>query len=374
MSEQSLTVVDADTHVDETEDTWASLAGSRYEKYMPVTTHLPPEAEKRFGFRGQASRMWVVEGRMQSRAVRDEVNHPLRVYRELDDVLGRLADMDKMGVGIQVIFPTFFIRYSTTIAEAEWALATAYNRWLAEKCASTSGRLQWTAVLPFMQPDAAVEELRWAKKNGACGIFKRGFDLEKSVTDPHFLPVYKEADALDIPVCIHTGHPLPGHEWDRGFPIMHAFTELMASKIPEQLPNLRFGFIEAGASWIPYVMSQLGARERAANRGKTKRLRSLFDMAKDVVRRNRAFIAVDLLDDMTPLLKYGIEDALMIGTDYSHTDIAANLSAISGVWDWQKQGVISRELATKILTHTPRSFYGLQEAATLPIKGRAAVG
>jgi hypothetical protein len=48
--------------------------------------------------------------------------------------------MDKMGVAVQVIFPTFFIRYNTNNAEAEWALTTTYNRWLAEKCAPTNGR------------------------------------------------------------------------------------------------------------------------------------------------------------------------------------------------------------------------------------------
>ena len=142
---------------------------------------------------------------------------------------GRLAHMDKMGVDVQVIFPTFFIRYNTSNAEAEWALTTTYNRWLAEKCATTNGRLRWAVVLPLLNPDKAVEELRWAKEHGACGIFKRGFDLDRKVTDPHFFPVYEEASALDLPLCIHTGHPLPGSEWDRGFPdhvLLHRAGEL----------------------------------------------------------------------------------------------------------------------------------------------------
>ena len=138
---------------------------------------------------------------------------------------------------MQVIFPTFFIRYNTNNAEAEWALTTTYNRWLAEKCARTNGRLRWAAVLPLLRPDKAVEELRWAKEHGACGIFKRGFDLDRKVTDPHFFPIYEEASALDLPLCIHTGHPLPGHEWDRGFPIMYSFTELVSSRSCEEVPE-----------------------------------------------------------------------------------------------------------------------------------------
>lgn len=352
-------VIDADTHVDESESTWAKLEGTPFEKYIPVTVNLPPEVSQRAGFRGSTIRKWVVEERMQNRAVRDEVNHPLRVRRELEDVPGRLAHMDEMGVDVQVIFPTFFIRYATENAEAEWALTTTYNRWLAEKCATTDGRLRWAAVLPFLRPEAAVEELRWAKENGACGIFKRGFDLGRPVTDPYFFPIYEEASALDLPLCIHTGHPLPGHEWDRGFPIMSSFTEVISSKIPELFPSLRFGYIEAGASWIPYMVSQLGARIRQAERGQNSRLPHLFELAPELFRENRAFITIDLIDDIESVLKFGTEDSLMIGTDYSHTDISANLSALNGVRDWVDEGRISTGQAHKILETNAQAFYGL---------------
>src|SRR5919106_1395848 len=147
-------MIDADTHVDESEATWKKLEGTPYAKYIPVTIAMPPDEAKRAGYNPTNSRCWVVEGTLQNRAIRDEVNHPPRILRELEDVPGRLAHMDKMGVDVQVIFPTFFIRYNTSNAEAEWALTTTYNRWLAEKCASTNGRLRWAAVHPH-RPSAA---------------------------------------------------------------------------------------------------------------------------------------------------------------------------------------------------------------------------
>ncbi|NIO09450.1 MAG: amidohydrolase family protein [Deltaproteobacteria bacterium] len=352
-------VVDADTHVDESESTWASLEGTPYEKYIPVTVSLPEDEATRAGFNPTNIRRWVVEGRLQNRAVRDEVNHPFRVRRELEDVKGRLKHMDEMGVDVQVVFPTFFIRYNSNNAEAEWALTSTYNRWLAEKCASTNGRLRWAAVLPLLQPQKAVEELRWAKEHGACGIFKRGFDLDRKITDPHFFPVYEEASALDLPLCIHTGHPLPGHEWDRGFPIMYAFTELVSSKIPKKFPKLRFGFIESGASWIPYVISQLGAKKRVTLRGTLTQLPQLYDLEPDIFRKNRAFVTIDPIDDVESLLKFGTEDNLMIGTDYSHTDISANLSGLNEVRGWVDEGRITSAQAQKILETNSRTFYGL---------------
>jgi hypothetical protein len=264
-----------------------------------------------------------------------------------------------MGVDAQVIFPTFFIRYNTSNAEAEWALTTTYNRWLADKCAQTNGRLRWAAVLPLLRPDKAVEELRWAKEHGACGIFKRGFDLDRPVTDPHFFPIYEEAGALDLPLCIHTGHPLPGREWDRGFPIMYSFTELVTAGLPKKFPKLRFGLIESGASWIPYTISQLGAQKRVTLRGQQSRLPRLFELEPELFRANRLFVTIDPIDDIESLLKFGTEDNLMIGTDYSHTDISANLSALDEVRGWADEGRISSAQARKILETNSKAFYGL---------------
>jgi len=354
-----MSMIDADTHVDECEETWKALEGTPYAKYIPVTVSMPPDEAQRAGYNATTSRCWVVEGRLQNRAIRDEVNHPPRLFRELQDVPGRLAHMDKMGVDVQVIFPTFFIRYNTNNAEAESALTTTYNRWLAEKCAGTNGRLRWAAVLPLLRPDKAVEELRWAKEHGACGIFKRGFDLNRKVTDPHFFPIYEEASALDLPLCIHTGHPLPASEWDRGFPVMYSCSELVSSGLAKKFPKLRFGFIESGASWIPYMISQLGAVKRQSLRGQQTTLPRLYELEPEMFRANRLFVTIDPIDDIESLLKFGTEDNLMIGTDYSHTDISANLSALDEVRGWVDGGRISNAQARKILETNSRAFYGL---------------
>ena len=352
-------VVDADTHVDESEATWRSLEDGPQSKHIPATVTVAPDEAARVGLNATTSRSWVVEGRLQNRAIRDEVNHPPRVYRELEDVPGRLAHMDKMGVDVQVIFPTFFIRYSTANAEAEYALTTSYNRWLARKCADTSGRLRWAAVLPWLQPAKAAEELRWAKAHGACGIYKRGFDLDRPVSDQHFFPVYEEASALDIPVCIHTGHPGKDPGGDRGVPIIGAFGAMLNADIPGKFPKLRFGFIEAGASWLPYVLAERAAEKRQGLRGLQSQFPSLMELYADLFRHNRFFVTLDPFDDVEYLLKFGTEDSLMIGTDYSHTDISANLSALDELRRKADDGLLSQAAARKILETNPQQFYGL---------------
>ena len=105
--------------------------------------------------------------------------------------------------------------------------------------------------------------------------------------------------------------------------------------------------------------SQLGARKRVTLRGKGTRLPALFDLAPDLFRENRAFITIDQIDDVESLLKFHTEDNLMIGTDYSHTDISANLDALSGVREWVDEGKITREQSRKILETNPQLFFGL---------------
>lgn len=350
-------VIDADTHVDECEDTWKSLEGGPNAKYLPVSIS-PPEGVIPGGFNANSSRWWLVEGWLRVRMMREDARTGTTLEsRELHDVQVRLGHMDQMGVDIQMIFPTFFIRYYTNNPEAEAALATSYNRWIAERCALSNGRLRWAAALPFLDVDSAVRELQWAKAHGACGFFKRGYDHGKRVSDPHFFPIYEEAAALNMPVCIHTGNAGNVDEGNRGFPIMAAFIALITNRIPDKFPKLRFGFIEAGASWIPYVLSQLTAdhERQPRNQGRA----TTFDLDTDLFRANRFFVAIDTVDDIEYLLKFGTEDNLIVGTDYCHIDNSANISALEEVRGWVDEGRISKTVARKILEDNPQAFYGI---------------
>ena len=65
-------------------------------------------------------------------------------------------------------------------------------------------------------------------------------------------------------------------------------------------------------------------------------------------RANPSFVTLDPIEDIESLLKFGTQDNLMIGTDYSR-DISANLSALDEVRGWVDEGRISNAQARKIL-------------------------
>ena len=168
-------IIDADTHVDESEATWSSITAPDYAPAaITGDATSDPSATTPFG-----QRWWLVEGKKHPRATRDDAHHPSLERRQLDDVEGRLMDMDRMGVDKQVIFPTFFIRYGTADPDAEAAVAHAYNVWIAERCAASGGRLQWAAVLPFLDAaDVETEFVRGATRWGLAGTIAWGMGKE----------------------------------------------------------------------------------------------------------------------------------------------------------------------------------------------------
>src|SRR5262245_38926531 len=104
-----MSVIDADTHVDECEATWSYLQG-KDASFAPMTV-LPAGVASDANLTPSRNRWWVANGQLIPRAIRDDRHHPAQAARELHDVRIRLRDMDEMGVDIQVLFPTFFIRY-----------------------------------------------------------------------------------------------------------------------------------------------------------------------------------------------------------------------------------------------------------------------
>ncbi len=355
-----MAVIDADTHVDECEDTWTYMPPEDA-RYRPATLAATQEMAPGTTFPGY-TRYWLIDGTLSIRRIRDDARTGTTVEtRELHDVPARLAHMDRMGVNVHVIYPTLFLTYLTSTPAVQVALCKSYNRWLADRTAGSQGRLRWVALLPYLDIDAAVDELRWTKRHGACGAFKLATEVGKKVTDRHFFPVYEEAQALDLPICIHTGSGDPPErgagEGIGGLTMLDAFYRIVFAGLPAQFPRLRFGFIEAGAAWIPYLLDRLQSRrERMAwAYGKFH----YADEKRDLFRQNRLFVTCQSMEDVPYLLRFGTEDHLMIGTDYSHADQSAAIDSLETVRRWDAEGVITKAQARKILEENPAAFYGM---------------
>ena len=143
-----------------------------------------------------------------------------------------------------------------------------------------------------------------------------------------------------------------GESLDGGMNAISAFSALIEHNVPDLFPKLRVGFIETSTSWIPYLYADLVA----------KKLRRTFlpvDFTEDLFRRNRIYVACQTNDDLPYILKYGTEDSLMIGTDYSHADQSAEIGALDVIEQRGEKGEIPTSVTRKILDDNPRRFYGL---------------
>lgn len=349
--------IDADAHIDESEQTWEYLAEAD-RRHKPISFELS-EGELLGPNDGRRHRLWLIGGNARLRRFRsDQATGTTRATRELLDVDARLRHMDELGIDVQVLYPTTFLHAVTERADLELALCKAYNRWLADRTAASGGRLRWVALAPLLSIDRAVEELRFAKDHGACGVMKKGVECEKrAASDPYFFPFYEEAERLDLAICIHqgSGDPKLSNTVDNAreavLNVLSAFSTLADAHVPDTFPRLRVGFIEAGASWIPYLIKDLGMRGKAD--------RAPYDFKTGFLAHNRFYVTCDTEDDIPYLLQYGGEDYLMLGTDYSHVDQSAELRAHGVLMEMAQQGAFSTAAATKIVSDNARRFYGL---------------
>lgn len=347
--------IDADAHVVECDRTFEYVE-PEFIKYKPrVLAEKSPSA----GLKDNAgtniqNEYWVIDGRLQPKEA--NVGHETtRESREMANIDARLAHMDELQIDVQVLYPTVFLRAWTQDPTAEYALCKAYNRWLADIWKAAPKRLRWVVMPPLLNLEKTMEELEFAKKNGACGVFLRGLECERRLDNPYFYPVYKKAEELDLPMCFHSGNNSfqvrDIYASEAGFarsklPVVSAFHSLIMHDVPAKFPKLRWAFVEVSAQWIPYALNDLSIRFK--RRGKT--------LSPTVLADNRFYVACQTTDDLAQILPLAGEGNLVIGTDYGHADTSADIEALRGL---KKTGKISAAAAERILDANARELYAL---------------
>ncbi|MFN0072766.1 MAG: amidohydrolase family protein [Chloroflexota bacterium] len=347
-------VIDADAHVIETEATWAYMTGAD-KKFRPSMVTQEVEG-------GEPRTFWMVDGRLFTSRVQvqtggldqgDHIPTPDDA-RLLSNVGSRLRHMDELGTDTQVLYPTIFILPVTRRADVELALARSYNRWMADVFSQSNGRLPWTVVPSVLNMTESLEELRFGKEHGACGVFLRGLESgNKMLSDAALFPLYEEAQRLDLSICVHTGNAsfelMDLYPEEPGFSRFKlvgigAFHHVLFNQIPKRFPSLRFGFIELSAQWLPYAIADLNRRFERLDRG----------VVDGVLKDNRIWVTCQTNDDLPVITSYVGDDNLLIGTDYGHADTSTEIYALQ---TFRNQGSISAESRRKILDDNARAFY-----------------
>lgn len=356
-----LTIIDADAHVIETERTWEYLDAAE-RKYRPKLFSTNEDATRQY---------WVIDDKiagfrfptLSERELREFAQRAGRNFetpqaaRQLDDVDLRLQHMDELGIDIQVLHNTFWIERITTRPEGDVALCRSWNRWLANISKKSGGRLFYSCVVPAMSMSAAIEEVKFAKVNGAAAVCMRPLEGDRHLSDPYFYPLYQVASDLDMSIAVHIANGNPenadlyrlapaGRFAQFRVPTVTACFDVIMSELPQVFPKLRWGFIEASAQWVPWIYREAKIRYRVANRA----------FPENVFEAYNIFVTCQVNDDVPYIVSCAGENRLVIGTDYGHTDPS---SAVTALNEFQRMAGIDAAVKEKILSHNAKALYAL---------------
>ncbi len=235
MARKNFVVFDSDSHVVEPPEVW--------------TTYLEPE----FRTLGKHA-LWREEGKFGSylkvngKMFRDTINsniprhaiwRPGLTWDQIGELNpntrhtmtagasnpeARLKDMDAMGVDQALLYPTWFAEGFHLVEDPDvaYALARAYNEWIADFCKAAPQRLFAAAMLPLQNMDYAIEEMRRIRRI-ACfrGAFIRPMFLEgRYFTHPYYDPLWAELENLELAAAVHPTAGLWNPEWTSHGPFM----------------------------------------------------------------------------------------------------------------------------------------------------------
>ncbi len=286
----------------------------------------------------------------------------------LDDVEGRLKDMDKEGIDIQVVYPNIMAMAAhLDDGDLAAAMCRAYNNYSAEKCRAFDGRVRAVSAVPLQQPAEAAKELRRAVKDlGLIGTVITGLVGQRNLDDPYFEEFFREANELGATVGVHwiTGcFDSPGQERFKDpyfyihmvgmpFNLMIGIMTLIGGGIMEKYPRIRFVFLEIGAAWLPYWMWRMDdhySRSMHHPDGVPKK-------PSDYVRSESCFVSCEPdeegLDHTAEVLG---SDRIVFASDYPHGDCDFPHSVVK----FRNRTDISDEIKEKILWKNPARLYGL---------------
>jgi len=370
---QTLPVIDCDSHVEECEATWQYL-DKRYWHRRPL--HLDLHGTPGLAYQDSH---WLIDGRIHPRPIGRGATFggsppsstlarqkPFSIPSQtLEDVSARLADMDKAGIQISVIFPTVCLTHLTDDVQYEAALMRSYNTWLAERCAQAPDRLKFGALVPLRSPRDAVLEVTRARELGAVSVFSMGTVGENLLDDESLDPVYEQLLKQELPLTVHVGWSHPGltescHDTYAALglsftlPVMMGFFSMTGGGVLDRHPGLKVAFLEAGGDWVPYMLDRLDRYHWIVSHKFGRPVSG--KKPSDYLNTGQVYLSVEGDEPMVPkVIELLGEDHVMGSADMPHAEARDNhLTVIAERMD------IPAHVREKILTHNPARFYGFK--------------
>jgi predicted TIM-barrel fold metal-dependent hydrolase len=286
------------------------------------------------------------------------------------DARERIDLLDQENLEKTVLYPTIGLLWECEVEDAALTLAyqRAYNRWIADFCRDSGGRLVPIAHLTLLDAAGSADELERAVADGCRGGFVAPYTHSKKAhghSDHDAL--WARAAALGVPLAIHpTFEPFwsapvrfkrLGQAREFFYNVMlkqgvqQAFLSMIALGALDRFPDLRLGILEAGAGWIGSFLDRADAVAETPGGmvvGLKRRPSDYF--------REQCFISGDPDETaVSHVIDHVGADCFMWATDYPHPDHP-------GTWAHSLEKLVaplSAETRAKVLGENVRRIYGL---------------
>jgi predicted TIM-barrel fold metal-dependent hydrolase len=178
--------------------------------------------------------------------------------------------MKDMGIKKTFVLPgsiVFSISQDSRV-DLEVDSCNAFTNFYLDKVAGKYEDIYTVLPVPVRSPDEAIRlvDRAWSEKSIGALYLLGSYDVQAG--DQSYYPIYEACEEKRIPIIFHADFDISGYfeSFDNYaaisslcFPMQLAkhLTGLITEGIFERFPHLTFAFIEAGLSWVPWLISRL---------------------------------------------------------------------------------------------------------------------
>ena len=254
---------------------------------------------------------------------------------------GRLAQMDKNGVKMQVLSQDTGVQMLEPTEGIEWSKKV--NNALSEAVLKYPDRFVGLASVAPQAPDAGAKELeRAVAELGLKGVCLHSHSMNEYLDHKKFRPLFAKAQDLDVPIYLHPAIPstkiLSGYEDYQmlsgpvlGFAAdtsLHAM-RLILSGLFDEYPKLKIILGHMGEG-LPYFLDRIDFAIRKSPSGK---LDTIQKKPSDYVKENFFITTSGMFFDPAFICAHLALGADNIGfaADYPHEDLESAVSFIENI-------------------------------------------
>jgi predicted TIM-barrel fold metal-dependent hydrolase len=258
---EDLYIVDADVHIHEDPSEIADYAEPPWDVGLREIAKIPeryldlpgmsPRAEFRVPFPGGSNRSQIVSSAAEMR-----------------------TELSGLHIDEAVLFPDHLL-FLAMVRDPRFAaaLARAYNAWLHERWLLEEPSLKGALVIAPQDPLAGAEDIRrYAGGREFVCVYLPASGVRPLYGHHGYDPVYAAAVEVGLPVCLHSVEAvyptfpfqlevfqtsLAQHCIAHPFAMMANIISMLETGVPVRWPQLKIGIMEAGVTWVPFILNRL---------------------------------------------------------------------------------------------------------------------